>query len=93
MLLQPNARKMRELSCQGARVLHKNAKMQLLYGNYAPHAAFYAVTQEILSPLRLPISPYQHIIRKELKTKKGLKKSLLNALKGAGMQFGGATRI
>ena len=47
----------------------------------------------ILSPLRLPISPYQHIIRKELKTKKGLKKSLLNALKGAGMQFGGATRI
>lgn len=57
MLLQPNARKMRELSCQGARVLHKNAKMQLLYGNYAPHAAFYAVTQEILSPLRLPIPP------------------------------------
>ena len=91
MLLQPNARKMRELSCQGARVLHKNAKMQLLYGNYAPHAAFYAVTQEILSPLRLPISPYQHIIRKELK--KGLIKSLFNALKGAGMQFGGATRI
>ena len=93
MLLQPNARKMRELSCQGARVLHKNAKMQLLYGNYAPHAAFYAVTQEILSPLRLPISPYQHIKRKELKRKWDFISPFFNALKGAGMQFGGATRI
>ena len=47
----------------------------------------------ILSPLRLPISPYQHIKRKELKRKRDFISPFFNALKGAGMQFGGATRI